>query len=312
MRALIVGAGAVGGYFGGMLLNAGRDVTFLVQPQRHAQLARDGLRIVDPSGEMTVAAPAVQAGSVGGPYDLVLVALKHYALADAIEQIAPAVGPQTAILPVINGMRHIDELSARFGEASMLAGTAMISATVDDEGRIVLLVPNPRLLTFGELNGGRSARVSALEAFLSDADFQVSVSEHGRHELWAKWCNLAAFAATTCLMRGSLGDIAKAPGGRGFLMQALMECVAVADASGYALGRSWIDAKATWITSGLNAAASMLRDMERGAATEGDHILGDLVARADAAGVATPLLSLARCHVSTYEIRRQREKQMAN
>ena len=250
-----------------MLLNAGRDVTFLVRPQRHAQLARDGLRIVGPDGKMTVAPPTVQADSVGGPYDLVLVALKHYALANAIEQIAPAVGPQTAILPVINGMRHIDELSARFGEASMLAGTARIGVTIDDEGRIVLLVPNPRLLTFGELKRGRSARVSAIEAFLNDADFQVSVSENGRHELWTKWCNLAAFAATTCLMRGSLGDIAKAPGGRDFLMQVLMECAAVSDACGYALGEPWIDATTAWITSGVNATASMLRDIERGAAT---------------------------------------------
>ena len=127
------------------------------------------------------------------------------------------------------------------------------------------------------------------------------------YELWSKWCALAAFAATTCLMRGSLSDIVKAPGGRDFLIQVLMECAAVADACGSALGQSWTDATATWITSGVNATASMLRDIERGGATEGDHILGDLVARADAAGVATPLLSLARCHVSTYEIRRQRE-----
>jgi 2-dehydropantoate 2-reductase len=295
-----------------MLLKAGRDVTFLVRPQRHAQLARDRLRIIGPDGEMTVTAPAVQAGSVDGSYDVVLVALKQYALADAIEQIAPAVGPRTAILPVINGMRHVDELSARFGEAAMLAGTARIGVTMDDEGRVVLLLPNPRLLTFGELGQGRSARVSAIEAFLSGANFQVSVSEHGRHELWTKWCNLAAFAATTCMMRGSLGDIATAPGGRDYLTQVLMECAAVSDACGYTMGQSWVDATTAWITSGANATASMLRDIERGVATEGDHILGDLVARANAAGVAVPLLSLARCHVACYDIRRQRESQMTN
>jgi 2-dehydropantoate 2-reductase len=189
----------------------------------------------------------------------------------------------------------------------MLAGTARISATIDDQDRIVLLVPNPRLLTFGELGGGRSARVSAIEAFLSDAGFQVAVTNHGRQELWIKWCNLAAFAATTCLMRGSLGDIAKASGGRDFLTQVLKECATISDACGYALGQSWLDTTTAWITSGLEATASMVRDIERGAATEGEHILGDLVERAEAAGVTVPLLSLARCHVSTYEIRRQRE-----
>jgi 2-dehydropantoate 2-reductase len=308
MRLLIVGAGAVGGYFGGMLLAAGRDVTFLDRGNRHAQLARDGLRINSPHGDWTLVAPTVRDGALGGPYDVVMVALKHYALAEAMEQFAPAIGPGTAILPVINGMRHIEQLSDRFGAGVVLAGAVRISATIDDEGRIVSFLPELHMLTFGELDGGRSPRVAAIEAVLSGAGFPVFVSELGRQDLWNKWCELAALAATTCLMRGTLGDIARAPGGREIVSGVLAECAAVAAASGHALDPAWVDTTANfWATSASQATASMLRDIERGSPTEGEHILGDLVERATAAGVATPLLALARCHVGTYEARRRRE-----
>jgi len=308
MRLLVVGAGAVGGYFGGRLLAAGRDVTFLVRANRHAQLARDGLRIVSPNGDLTVTAPAVQANAPGGPYEVVLVALKYYALAEAIEQFAPAVGPNTAILPMINGMRHIEELSERFGSGAVLSGTARISSTVDDAGRIVMLAPDFHTLSFGELHEGRTPRINAIETMLSGARFPVIVTDRGRQDLWDKWCGLGSLAAATCLMRGTLGDISSAPGGLDTLTAALAECAAVAEAYGYPQDPRWVEAQAKQrFTTSSRIAASMLRDIERGAATEGEHILGDLVERAKAAGVATPLLALARCHLGTYEARRGRE-----
>src|SRR5947209_7741418 len=115
MRTLVIGAGALGGYFGACLIRAGRRVSFLVRPQRAAQLARDGLRVVSPHGDFTVAAPTVLAGGIDGPFDLVFLGVKSYSLDEAMEQFAPAVGPSTMILPILNGMAHLDRLSARFG-----------------------------------------------------------------------------------------------------------------------------------------------------------------------------------------------------
>src|SRR5262245_46020853 len=115
MRILVIGAGALGGYFGGCLVRAARDVTFLVRPARAEQLERDGLRVVSPHGNFWFPVKTVTAGQIREPFDLILLAVKSYSLEDAVDQFAPAVGPTTAILPVINGMSHIDSLCARFG-----------------------------------------------------------------------------------------------------------------------------------------------------------------------------------------------------
>src|SRR3954452_8604402 len=105
MRVLVVGAGALGGYFGGRLVEAGRDVTFLVRPRRAEQIARHGLRIDSLHGNADLRPRTVRAEDSGGPYDLVILAVKAYSLDAAMADIAPAVGAATAILPVLNGMR---------------------------------------------------------------------------------------------------------------------------------------------------------------------------------------------------------------
>src|SRR6476619_7075840 len=142
MRTLIVGAGATGGYFGGRLLEAGRDVTFLVRPRRAAQLAERGLVITSPVGDVRLPTPpTVQADALREPFDVVLLSCKAYDLDDAIASFAPAVGPETVILPLLNGMRHVDTLETRFGADAVLGGLCMISSTLDDDGTIRHLSP---------------------------------------------------------------------------------------------------------------------------------------------------------------------------
>src|ERR1041385_2487183 len=213
MRILVVGAGATGGYFGGRLAEAGRDVTFLVRPRRAAQLAADGLVIRSPHGDATLPAPrTVLAEKISAPFDLILLSCKAYDLDGAIDAFAPAMGPATVILPLLNGMRHLDVLDARFGRERVLAGQCIIAATLDERGAIVHMNDN-HSLTFGERDGGTSERVRAIAAAMSGARFELRLSDAAVQEMWEKWVVLATLAGSTCLMRAAIGDIVAAPAG---------------------------------------------------------------------------------------------------
>jgi 2-dehydropantoate 2-reductase len=306
MRILVIGAGALGGYFGGCLARAGRDVTFMARPRRAEQLAREGLHIVSPHGDFSVSVATVLAGNIRERFDLVLVGVKSYSLDEAMDQFAPAVGPNTMILPILNGMGHLDRLSARFGAGQVLGGMANISAGMDAEGRIVQFFPNHDLV-FGEIPGGSSDRTSALATCFDGAGFNGRASDVVMHDMWEKFVQLGLGAGITCLMRASIGDVLAAPGGREAMFQLFDECCAIATAAGFKPRPAFIEFDTTLITTvGSPLKWSMLRDIERGSTTEGEHILGDMVARARALGVETPILNLARTHVAAYEIGRAR------
>lgn len=307
MRILVIGAGALGGYFGGCLIRAGRDVTFLVRPRRAEQLARQGLQIVSPHGDFTVpAATTVLAGGIREPFDLILVGVKSYSLDEAMDHFAAAVGPTTVILPVLNGMGHLDRLSTRFGAEHVLGGMANTSAGVDAEGRVVQFFPNHDLV-FGEVSGSFSDRTRALEACFDGAGFNGRASDAVMQDMWEKFVQLGLVAGISCLMRASFGDILAAPGGREAMFQIFGECCAIATASGFKPRPAFIEFDTTLITTvGSPLKSSMLRDIERGSTTEGEHILGDMVARAHALSIPAPVLNLARTHVAAYEIGRSR------
>jgi 2-dehydropantoate 2-reductase len=306
MRILVIGAGALGGYFGACLVRAGRDVTFLVRPSRATQLARTNLQVKSPHGDFAVPAVTIAAEALKQPFDLVLVGVKSYSLGEAMDQFAPAVGPRTAILPMLNGMGHIERLCAKFGKEHVLGGMANVSVGVDAEGRVTQFIPNHDLV-FGEIPGGPSARIGALETALGGAGFDARASQSVMQDMWEKFVQLGLGAGITCLMRASIGDILEAPGGREAMFALFDECCAVATAAGFSPRPAFIEFDHRLITTkGSPLKWSMLRDIERGSTTEGEHILGDMVARARKLGVATPILDLARTHVAAYEIARAR------
>src|SRR6195256_4547426 len=178
MRILVVGAGAIGGYFGGRLLQAGRDVTFLVRPKRAAELTRDGLVIKSPNGGVTLKnPPAVQADKLAEKFDVVLLSCKAFDFDDAIKSFAPAVGAQTAIIPLLNGMRHLDVLDAKFGRERVLGGLCAIAVTLNDKREVVHLAPM-QSLNFGERDGKLSDRVRAIDAPMKSGNFGAVASEH--------------------------------------------------------------------------------------------------------------------------------------
>jgi 2-dehydropantoate 2-reductase len=202
-----VGAGSVGGYFGGRLLEAGQDVTFLVRARRAVELAATGLVIQSRFGDVSVSNPAtIVAENLHERSDLVLLACKAYDLEGAISSFAPAVGPDTAILPLLNGMRHLDILDRRFGAGHVLGGQCLISVTLNERGEIVHLNETHNL-SFGERDGARSARVQAIASVLSSGNFQSRLSEAILEEMWEKWIFIATNAGITCLMRAAVGDI---------------------------------------------------------------------------------------------------------
>jgi 2-dehydropantoate 2-reductase len=187
MRILVIGAGAIGGYFGGRLLQAGRDVTFLVRHGRAAELAATGLTIKSPKGDATLRSPpTVLAEELHEPYDLILLSCKAYDLDGAVASFAPAVGRPTAILPLLNGMRHLDVLDARFGRDRVLGGECLISATLDEHRAIVHLSGNHEV-AFGERDGATSDRVRAIAAAMTGVAFEARASEHILQEMWEKW-----------------------------------------------------------------------------------------------------------------------------
>jgi 2-dehydropantoate 2-reductase len=305
MRILVVGAGAVGGYFGGRLLQAGRDVTFLVRPRRAELLAKKGLTIRSRLGDFHRSSPpAVKREALAEPFDLVLLSCKAYDLDGAMDSFASAVGKATAILPLLNGMRHLDALADRFGPNFVLGGQCVISATLGDDGTITHL-NDLHALSFGELDGSRSPRIEAIASALIGAGFDARLSDEIRQEMWEKWVFIASAAGITCLMRAAVGDYITA--GASDLAQGLLqECAAIASAQGYPPREPALErARAALTAAGSPLKASMLRDIEGGMAVEGDQILGDLLRRA-AKPDQSPLLRIATLNVKAYEAQQTR------
>jgi 2-dehydropantoate 2-reductase len=302
MRILVVGAGAIGGYFGGRLLQAGRDVTFLVRPGRAAELADAGLVIKSPNGDVTLKnPPTVQADKLTEKFDIVLLSCKAYDLGDAIKSFAPAVGGQTAIIPLLNGMQHLDVLDGKFGRERVLGGLCAIAVTLNDKHEVVQLQPM-QSLTFGERDGKMTDRVHAIAEVFKSGNFGAVASENVLQDMWEKWTFLASIAASTSLMRAPLGIILAAPGGKDFLLGILDECEAVATAEGFCPRAPFLDRTVTMLTTeGSPLTASMFRDIKAGQRVEADHVVGDLIARGDAAKVPVPRLRTAYTHLKAYE-----------
>jgi 2-dehydropantoate 2-reductase len=304
MRILVVGAGAIGGYFGARLAAAGRDVTFLVRPKRAEQLA-SGLFVRSPKGDVKIAAPKiVTEATLCEPFDLVLLSCKSYDLDSAMASFARAVGPATMVLPMLNGESHIDTLKKRFGAGAVLGGQCQISSTLDAQGHVIHL-NEMQLLGFGELDGTRGARIEAVNENLSGAKFEAQLSTRILQDMWEKWLFIATLAGITCLMRAALGDIATA-GGTDIALALFEECSAIAAKNGYAPHPAIGERIRKMLTApGSTLTASMLRDVESHGKTEHEHVLGDLFARGQ--GTRAPVLEICLAHMRAYEARRLRE-----
>lgn len=303
MRILTVGAGAAGGYFGARLARAGQDVTFLVRPRRAEVLRARGLRVSGPGEEIALDPQLVTADKPAGPYDLVLLSVKSTALEAATRDLAPAVGPGTAILPLLNGMAHLDHLADRFGKAAVLGGVAKVVTTLNEHGDILRLAP-PTVVLTGELDGRPSARVDAVRGVLAGAGIDTPEVPDIVGAMWHKWVFITSLVAVTSLARGAVGEVNAVPGGTGFGLAVLAEAAAVSAAAGYPVPESELASTArTLAAPGSPLTPSMYRDLIAGRPTEVEHVLGDLSARARALAVPTPLLDLATLQLRVHQRR---------
>jgi len=305
MRMLFLGAGGTGGYFGGRAAQAGADVTFLVREPRAARIREQGLRIKSPLGDATLQPQLVTQQTLQGSYDVVVLSCKAYDLASAIEAIRPAVGPDTAVLPIMNGVLQYDVLDREFEPHRVLGGLCQINATLGLEGEVVHLGKYANIV-FGERAGpARSERCVALEQALAGGEYVSRLSTDIYQDIWEKYVFLTTLAAATCLMRGTVGQIASSDDGIDIMTGLLQESQAVAAASGHAV-RPEADASARKLIGDRTqpVTASMFRDLSQGLPVEADHIVGDMVRRARTLGVDATYLRTAYAHLQVYQAQR--------
>lgn len=303
MRILVLGAGGVGGYFGGRLAAAGADVTFLVRPRRAGQLAAHGLVIRSPLGDAQVQVKTLLREQAAPGWDAIIVSCKAYDLDDAIASIRPA-APGALIVPQLNGMRHLEVLDAAFGADNVAGGMAAIGVTMEPDGTIRHLNITP-VFVHGPRSPGQRARSERLQATLEKGGFGPVLSDNILLDMWEKFAFLSTMAAMTCLLRAPVGQIVRTQEGAALLREAFADCTAAAEAAGFPpRPRFLADIHARLADPESPMAASMLRDLQRGGAVEADHIVGDMLARARAAGRPAPLLRAAYAHLQAYESQR--------
>ena len=301
MKILVVGAGAVGGYFGARLAQAGRDVTFLVRPSRAQHLRSQGLQIVSPHGDLTLQPKTITAKELDSPFDIIFLSVKAQALDQAIDDMAPAVGPNTLVYPVLNGMRHIETLTRRFGDGAVLGGVCMVVSDLDEEGRIVQMNPTQKLI-YGELTGETTARIRSFDESLRNSGFDTELSPNINYAMWQKWVMIASLGLITCLLDGPIGEINAVPYGDETALRAVEECAAIATACGFPPSQALLeDMRKRGTTKGSSLTSSMYRDLQKGASVEVDTVLGDLLDHGRSHHVDTPLLQAGCVRLCVYQ-----------
>lgn len=308
MKVLVLGAGGIGGLVGGRLAQHGCDVTFLVRDKRKAQLDREGLRIESPQGDAQLPAKSIIQSEVTPAYDLVLLTCKAYDLDGAIEAIRPALAPHTVVLPLLNGIAHMERLNQAFGPARVAGGTARMQVTLTPDGTIRQL-NDWQTLTFGEQDGLVSDRLQAFQLALQPTGIEAKLSTDILRELWMKLVHLATVASGTCLMRANIGEIARTPEGTLLLNRLLQLNADIARHAGYPPEETFLEGyRQLFANRTATYEASMLRDLEKGGRVEAEQIVGFMLAQCRAAGKDDALHLAAYTHVKAFEQRRDADR----
>ncbi|MDZ5669412.1 ketopantoate reductase family protein [Bacillus stercoris] len=300
MKFLVVGAGGVGGYIGGRLAEKGNDVTFLVRQKRAQQLKETGLVIHSEKGDASFQPVLISAGETG-QFDVVIIASKAYSLDQVINDVKPFIHQESVIIPFLNGYRHYEQLFAAFSKEQVLGGLCFIESALDNRGEIHHTSASHRFV-FGEWNGERTNRIKALEEAFSGVKAEVIISGHIEKDIWKKYLFIAAQAGITTLFQRPLGPILDTEGGRHTAQTLIGEIGAVLRKEGVPADPDLEEESFRTMTSmSYHMKSSMLRDMENGQTTEGDHLHGFLLEKAKRLSLAAPVLETVYANLQMYE-----------
>jgi 2-dehydropantoate 2-reductase len=304
LRILVVGAGAIGGYFGGRLLEKGEDITFLVRENRQKQIQKNGLQIESIHGNVTLQPKTIKSGDEAGPFDVIILSTKQYHLEGALESIEPYVGKDTMILPLLNGYSHVDVIKSKFNPQNVIGGLCFIESTLDSEGKILQTSPSHRAL-FGEFSGERTNRIESLADVMSGTKTTIQLSDNIDREMWHKYMFITGFSGITALMRSAIGSIREEQNGQKLILNLYKEIGSVMRAIGAPIDQD-IEEKHLKTTNLLSydMKSSMQRDMEKGFDVEADQLQGYLYKIAQEKGIETPLLEIIYSNLKVYQAQR--------
>ncbi|MHB1758281.1 MAG: ketopantoate reductase family protein [Leptospirillum sp.] len=306
MRILILGAGGIGGYLGARLHEAGGEVTFLVRDGRKALLTEQGLKVRSPFGDLHIQVNLLTAGELKDHFDIVLLSSKSYDLDSAIKAIAPAMGDESLVIPFLNGFSHLERLDSVFGKHRVGGGVAQIAATMSPEGEIVHL-NRSHSFTIGPRVLEQAEPILELGDLFKSARLESRVSENIEQEMWEKFVFISTLAGATCLMRADTGTILETDGGERLILGILEECEKTAAVNGHGIPQEkLIVYRDQLLKKNSRATSSMLRDIEQGKPTEGEHIIGDMLKRGRLGGLVMPFLEITNGHLQAYERMRAR------
>ena len=301
MKVLIVGAGAVGGYFGTRLVENGVDVTFLVRKNKQLLINENGIKVQSIHGNVNILPRTITASYPPEDYDVILVSTKSYHLDSAVEDIKRFVGKNTVIIPLLNGISHLDILLNAFPNNNVMGGLCFIESTTNKENVIVQTSPSHDLV-FGELSGETSDRVKNIKKVFSNTKASILTSDSIISDMWVKYFFIACFSGVTTLFRSSIGFIREDKGNLEIINRLINEIGLIMKAHEVPLPNNIKDnllMKIMVIPETMKS--SMLRDMENGTRIEGEHIHGYLLNLANKYHIDTPLLKIIYFNLQAYE-----------
>ncbi|WP_026583234.1 ketopantoate reductase family protein [Bacillus sp. J33] len=302
MRILTVGAGAIGGYFGGRLAEKGEDVTFLVREKRKQQLEQEGLMAKSIHGDIKIAEPkTIKAGEQADDFDVILLSTKAYHLQGAIEDIRTYVSEETLIVPLLNGIAHMDVLIAAFGEEKVLGGLCFIETTLDENGKVIQTSPIHDFV-FGERSGEKTERILRLQKAFFGTKANFRLSDHIEQEMWHKYLFISTLSGVTSLFRSPIGPIREEEFGLAAVKEVLKEASAIMRSIGAPLADGIEEAQVKKLNEiGYEMKSSLQRDMEKQQPTEADHFFGYLLDQAKTQGLETPVLAAIYANLKVFE-----------
>ncbi|ACK88437.1 MULTISPECIES: 2-dehydropantoate 2-reductase [Bacillus cereus group] len=301
MRILVLGAGGVGGFFGGRLVEKGEDVTFLVRSKRKKQLEERGLVIRSVNGDFSFQPKLITKEDRTAPFDVILFSTKAYHLNEAIQDLKPFVGESTVIIPLLNGIAHLSLLQKEFGEEKVIGGLCFIETTLNDEGEIVQTSAANRLV-FGEMKSQHAEKIKHISKAFAGTKSSFVLSENITQDMWHKYLFITVMSGVTTLMRAPIGPIRESEGGHDFIRNLFEECVQIMRCIGAPVKDDITEEHMKTIDKiSYDMKSSMQRDMEKGSSIEGTHLQGYLLDVAKQFSIEAPLLGVVYQNLKVYE-----------